>query len=56
VEGLRGILMNMKQNSYQKQVMAVYRFINDHLYFNRPDLEVKGEHYNSAILFGLLTG
>jgi len=56
VEGLRRIFMEMKQNSYQKQVMEVYRFISDHLYFNRPDLEVKGEHYNSAILFSLLTG
>jgi len=43
------------KNGYQKQVMEIYRFINDHLYFNRPDMEVKGGRYNSAILFSLLT-
>jgi len=37
-------------------VMEIYRFINDHLYFNRPDIEIKGESYNSTILFSLLTG
>jgi len=43
-------------NGYQKQVMDLYHFISDHLYFNRPDLEVKGEAFNSAILLSLLTG
>lgn len=46
----------MEANGYQKQVMEIYQFINDHLYFNRPDIEIKGERYNSAILFSLLTG
>ena len=46
----------MGENGYQKQVMEIYRFINDHLYFNRPDIEIKGESYNSTILFSLLTG
>jgi len=46
----------VKENGFQKQVMEIYQFINDHLYFNRPDIEIKGEHYNSAILFSLLTG
>jgi len=36
--------------------MEIYQFINDHLYFNRPDVEIKGEQYNSAILLSLLTG
>lgn len=44
------------ENGYQKQVMEIYQFINDHLYFNRPDMEVKGELFNSAILLSLLTG
>ncbi|NWF92033.1 MAG: hypothetical protein HXY46_03890 [Syntrophaceae bacterium] len=44
------------RDGYQKQVMEIYQFISDHLYFNRPDLEVKGERFNSAILFSLLTG
>jgi hypothetical protein len=45
----------VEKNGYQKQVLEVYQFINDHLYFNRPDIEIKGERYNSAILFSLLT-
>lgn len=46
----------VEKNGYQKQVMEIYHFISDHLYFNRPDLEVKGETFNSAILLSLLTG
>ncbi len=46
----------MEKNGYQKQVMSIYRFINDRLYYNRPDIEIKGEPYNSTILFSLLTG
>ncbi len=46
----------VEKNGYQKQVMEIYQFIGDHLYFNRPDIEIKGEPYNSAILFSLLTG
>ena len=46
----------VEKNGYQKQVLAIYRFISDHLYFNRPDIEIKGEPYNSAILLSLLTG
>lgn len=46
----------MKENGYQTQVMDLYQFINTRLYFNRPDLEIKGENFNSTILFGLLTG
>lgn len=45
----------MGKNGFQKKVMEIYQFINDHLYFNRPDLEIKGERFNSAILFSLLT-
>ena len=45
----------MKKNAFQKQVMALYQFIHDHLYFNRPDLEINGERFNSTILFSLLT-
>ncbi len=46
----------VEKNGYQKQVLAIYRFISDHLYFNRPDIEIKGESYNSTILLSLLTG
>lgn len=46
----------VEKNGYQQQVMSIYRFISDHLYFNRPDIEIKGETYNSVVLFSLLTG
>jgi len=46
----------VEKNGYQKQVMGIYQFISDRLYFNRPDIEIKGEAYNSAILLSLLTG
>lgn len=46
----------MEKNGYQKQVLDLYQFISDHLYFNRPDIDIKGEPYNSAILLSLLTG
>jgi len=36
--------------------MEIYQFINDHLYYNRPDLEINGERFNSTILFSLITG
>lgn len=48
--------MSVKKNSYQGQVWDIYQFINDRLYFNRPDMEVKGQRYNSAVLLSLLTG
>src|SRR4030067_495475 len=44
------------KNGYQKQAMGIYQFISEHLYFNRPDMEIKGEHFNSAVLLSLLTG
>jgi MoxR-like ATPase len=44
------------KNGYQKRVMEIYQFINSHLYFNRPDIEMKGDSFNSVVLFSLLTG
>lgn len=45
----------MEKNGFQRKVRDVYQFISEHLYFNRPDLEIKGERYNSTLLFGILT-
>jgi hypothetical protein len=49
-------MKELKKKGYQKQLIEIYEFISKHLYYNRPDLEIKGERYNSAILFSLLTG
>ena len=40
----------------QKTVQEILAFIQDRLYFNRADLEVKGEKYNAALLLSTLTG
>jgi MoxR-like ATPase len=45
----------MAANDYRERVRRIYRFIEESLYFNRPDVELKGERYNSALLFSMLT-
>ncbi len=45
----------MKNGHYRKRIRGIYEYISDTLYFNRPDIEIKGERFNSTILFGLLT-
>jgi len=40
---------------YQEKVKAIYRFLEENLYFNRPDLEIDGQKFNTSLLFGLLT-
>ena len=37
-------------------VRGIHRYIGENLYFSRPDLEIKGEKFNSALLLTLLTG
>ncbi len=39
----------------RSKVRNIYKFIEDNLYFNRPDVEIKGEKYISSLLFSLLT-
>jgi MoxR-like ATPase len=46
----------MNQNHYREKIRGIYDFIKDNFYFNRPDLEVRGEQFNSALIFSLLTG
>jgi hypothetical protein len=40
---------------YQDTVLGIYRFLEENLYFNRPDMEIKGVRFNTALLFGILT-
>ncbi len=47
---------SVKSDTLQKKTHDILTFIQDRLYYNRPDLEVKGERYNAALLFGVLTG
>jgi len=41
---------------YQDRIRAMYRFLEEKLYFNRPDMEIDGQRLNTSLLFGLLTG
>jgi len=45
----------MQNGHYQRKIRKIYDFIGDNLYLNRPDVEIKGEKYNAALLFGILT-
>ena len=38
------------------KVGQIYTFIQESLYLNRPDMEINGFHFNSALLMSLLTG
>ena len=40
----------------QATVRDIITFIQDRLYFNRADLEIKGQPHNAALLFSALTG
>ena len=49
--------MKLKKNgALRKTVREIYNFIQENLYFNRPDIEIKGEPFNSALLISLMTG
>lgn len=41
--------------NFRDKVRNIYKFIEGNLYFNRPDMEIKGERYTSSLLFSLLT-
>ncbi len=43
-------------NVLQQKVADILTFIQDRLYFNRADLEVKGKKHNAALLLSVLTG
>ncbi|UCG67269.1 MAG: AAA family ATPase [Deltaproteobacteria bacterium] len=45
----------MKNGDLRLKARAVYDFIQDNLYLNRPDIRVGEEPFNSALLFSLLT-
>jgi MoxR-like ATPase len=40
----------------RETVRNIHRYIGDNLYFGRPDLEIRGEKFNAALLLTLLTG
>ncbi|UCG12110.1 MAG: AAA family ATPase [Deltaproteobacteria bacterium] len=45
----------MENGTQRRNVRQLYEFVQTNLYFNRPDLNVGGERFNSTLLFSLLT-
>ena len=41
---------------HRAKVHHIYAYIRDNYYLNRPDLRIKGEEFNAALLFSLLVG
>ncbi len=50
--------MNDHQNNaaLRETVREIYDYIQENLYFNRPDMEIKGSRFNTTLLMSLLTG
>jgi len=49
--------MDAKTNgNLREAVWDIYHYIRENLYLNRPDMEIKGVKFNSALLMSLLTG
>ncbi len=48
--------MNPAKNGLRETAWHIYDYIQENLYLNRPDMEVKGVEFNSALLISLLTG
>jgi hypothetical protein len=52
-----GVAMNSKNNgSLRETVRDIYNYIGEGLYLNRPDMEIKGVEFNTALILSLLTG
>ena len=45
----------MENGKYRHTVRQLYDFIQSHLYFTRPDVQIGGEQFNSTLLFTLIT-
>ncbi len=49
--------MNSRNNGAMRaKVEQIYSFLQENLYLNRPDMEINGFQFNSALLMSLLTG
>jgi MoxR-like ATPase len=49
--------MNSKKDgALRETIRGIYNYIQENLYLNRPDIEVKGVQFNSALMLSLLTG
>ena len=47
---------SVESNTLRKTAWQVYDCLREDLIFNRPDIEIKGAPFNSALLMSFLTG
>jgi len=45
----------MKNKMILQKVWDIYRFIQENLYLNRPDMRIGEDSFNSTLLLGILT-
>lgn len=45
----------MRNKDIRHKVRDIYGFIQENLYLNRPDMNIGGNRFNSALLFSFLT-
>jgi MoxR-like ATPase len=43
-------------DTLREKVWEIYNYIQENLYFNRPDMEIRGIRFNAALMISLLTG
>ena len=49
-------MQTAKNGALRGRVLQIYDYIQENLYLTRPDMEIKGTRFNSALLMSLLTG
>jgi MoxR-like ATPase len=49
-------MRSQDNGNLRDKVLEIYCYLQDNFYLNRPDLAVKGNKYNAALLLSVLTG
>ena len=55
MKGMKERSKYMKNKRLFKKAWDIYRFIEENLYLNRPDMTIGENKFNSALLFSFLT-
>lgn len=55
MKGMKEWRKYMKNRKLLKKAWDIYRFIEENLYLNRPDMQIGENEFNSALLFSFLT-
>lgn len=49
-------MVAQNNGTLREKVHQIYSYIQDNLYLNRPDMQIRGEEFNAALLYSLLIG